>query len=195
MVCPRARRSRARQPHRSTSAGLDLGAGQADRLGDVRPRGDGALHSCPGAAASVRPPGNGEQERAEAEDLRHRRRERTEQRRRPRASRPPRARWRPRRRARRAGAGRRVRRIGTARTRPGRRRQAGTPTSAGAWRGATSPPRGPRPPWWRARSRSGTATRAGPGAPRRGRGSGLSMTTMGCRPARRARRVCLRICR
>ena len=28
-----------------------------------------------------------------------------------------------------------------------------------------------------------------------GMGSGLSMTTMGCSPARRARRVCLRICR
>ena len=28
-----------------------------------------------------------------------------------------------------------------------------------------------------------------------GTGNGLSMTMMGCRPARRARRVCLRICR
>jgi hypothetical protein len=28
-----------------------------------------------------------------------------------------------------------------------------------------------------------------------GTGNGLSMTTMGCRPALRARRICLRICR
>ena len=59
------------------------------------------------------------------------------------------------------------------------------------------PPPGPRPPWWRARRRSpGTvpprpAGRAAPGA---GTGARLSMTTMGCRPTRRARRVCLRIC-
>ena len=38
------------------------------------------MHSCPRAAAPVRPPGNREQERADTEDLRHRRGQRAEQR-------------------------------------------------------------------------------------------------------------------
>ena len=140
---------------------LELRAGQADRLGDVRPRGEGALHADPGPAAPVRPPRDREDQRADPQSLRERRRERAEERR----GREPRARGEHGRRRvdalgepRQADAARRTSR---ARTRRGRRRRAGTTTSAGARRGATSLPRGPRPPWWRARSRSGTATPAG----------------------------------
>ena len=140
------------------AGGLDLGAGQADRLGDVRPGGERALHSGPGAAAPVRPPRDREDDRADAEDLRQRRGERAEQR----GDREP--------PARREHGRSRVDPFGE----PGQadpraehdereRGQVGDgeqPRPPVRVRGVEPPARrrGPRPPWWRARSRSGTAT-------------------------------------
>ena len=194
MVCPRARRTRARHPHRSTVADWILEPGRPMAL---EMSGHAAMARCTRARARRRRcahHGTASTERADAEDLRHRRGERAEQR----GDREPAA-------GREHGHGR-VDPFGEpgqadARAEDGERERGQVGDGEQPWPQAGVPVVEP-PAGREDRARRGGGRDLGAVPPREpgqehpgGHGDGLSMTTMGCRPALRARRVCLRICR
>ena len=195
MVCPRARRRRARHPHRSTLADWILEPGRPTAL---EMSGHAAMARCTRARARRRRCAHQGTARTSApmhEHLRQRGRERAEHR----GDREPPAGQQD------DGSG--VDALGEpgqadpraeherARSRPGRRRRAGTAHQPGcaAWSQHPAARAAPAMAAGATSERYRHASRASSSAA--GTGNGLSMTTMGCRPARRARRVCLRICR